>query len=62
VLEARAGPIGRLDEDSQAEAKKIITEGHSCYGYEAEKLGLIDEATTPEEYFEKRFKGSKIEI
>jgi ClpP class serine protease len=62
TLEARANQIGRLDADTQAEARQIITEGHSCYGYEAEKLGLIDEATTPEEYFEHRFKGSKIEI
>ena len=38
--------------------KEILGGGETLYGVDAVKLGLIDEVTTPEEYFNKRFAGS----
>jgi ClpP class serine protease len=42
--------------------KEILKEGRFYMGQEAVKNGLIDEITTPEEYFARHFKGEPFKI
>jgi hypothetical protein len=44
------------------ELTQILESGESLYGYEAEKLGLIDQAISPEDYFTTHFKTKEVEI
>ena len=44
------------------ELTQILESGESLYGYEAEKLGLIDQAISPEDYFTAHFRTKEVEI
>ena len=42
--------------------RQMLTEGRFYFGQEAVENGLIDEISTPEEYFARHFKGETFKI